>query len=135
MRLCVIETCYRKHCAHGYCMKHYMQNRRTGNPSARTPKPKQIPLSSEDRFWMKVNKAFCWEWTGCCIPSGYGRVSRASGHHYAHRYAYEITHKLKLRKDQHIHHVCSNRKCVNPDHLLLVPAEQHLKMARSKRGA
>lgn len=135
MRLCSIEGCYRTHCANGYCMKHYVQNRRTGNPIPRTRKPVKIPISSQDRFWERVDKTgVCWEWTGYCIPSGYGWLARADGHHYAHRYAYEITHDVKLLKDQHVHHVCSNRRCVRPNHLLVVQAEEHLRMARRKRG-
>ena len=78
----------------------------------------------ETRFWSKVAKAGeneCWSWLGCRSGSGYGsfRVicdgkEKMRG---AHRVSYELEHKMKLTKDQHILHSCDNPICVNPVHL------------------
>ena len=82
-------------------------------------------MSLEERFWKKVAKtgpSECWEWKRGRTKDGYGIFhvicddgkSKKRG---AHRVSYELEHKIKLTKDQHILHSCDQPSCVNPVHL------------------
>lgn len=67
----------------------------------------------------------CWVWDGHCNTGGYGQF-RLGGPKMmlAHRYYYE---KLvgPIPENHELHHVCRNRKCVNPEHLQPVTRQSH----------
>ena len=73
-------------------------------------------MSSDDRFWAKVNKTDgCWLWTGSRDTSGYGLFRRNGKLAKAHRLSYSLDRGydpwlLVL-------HRCDVRACVNPAHL------------------
>lgn len=80
--------------------------------------------SMESRFWKWVNRGGiddneCWEWIGGLCPDGYGRFRWRTTHVQAHRVAWELTHGVVLRNDQHVYHTCGNRACVRPGHLTM----------------
>lgn len=97
------------------------------------------PMAMEDpRFWARVNKTRrCWLWTGTKTPSGYGNVCRhvdgVQRMMRAHRYAYEML-VGPIPAGHHIHHLCSNRACVRPEHLQAMPAHEHDNVPRNPRG-
>lgn len=81
-----------------------------------------------DRLMEKVarNDAGCWVWTGCRLPSGYGRISIGRETFNAHRVSYElfvgpIAHGLE------IDHTCRNKSCVNPAHLEAVTHVENIR--------
>jgi hypothetical protein len=70
----------------------------------------------------------CHNWTGHIDRDGYGAF-RGRG---AHRFAFE--HRHGPLKDRPLHHVCANRRCVNPVHLLPVAdAQAHARLERLER--
>jgi hypothetical protein len=74
------------------------------------------------RFWRYVEKTSgCWNWTGHKFVSGYGSIQIALRKVRVHRFSYEL-HKGPIPKDLQLDHLCSNRLCVNPDHLEAVTA-------------
>lgn len=81
-----------------------------------------------DRFFEKVSakENGCWEWTAVTAGEGYGYFYKGSvtkGEHgrvYAHRWSYEY-HVGPIPEGLVIDHLCSNRVCVNPEHLEPVP--------------
>lgn len=94
-----------------------------------------MELSPSDvaRFWGKVQKTdTCWEWTGA-LRAGYGRFKVNNVLYTAHRVAWQIE-MGELRDDQILDHgeVCSNRRCVRPSHMQVVPVA--VNTARSNRG-
>jgi hypothetical protein len=72
----------------------------------------------------------CWNWVGATTSSGYGSLSRKGRAVGAHVFSYEIF-KGPLAQGLEIHHTCSNRLCVNPDHLQAVTHADHLRIAPS----
>jgi len=71
-----------------------------------------------DRFWARITKATCWEWTGALNEKGYGLVGVDGRTPKAHRVAWELTHG-PIPDDACVLHRCDNPACCNPDHLFL----------------
>jgi hypothetical protein len=62
--------------------------------------------------------------------SGYGQIqwrdeTGRKRHAYAHRVAYEDFYGVKIAPNKEIHHVCVNRTCVNPHHMVQVTRAEH----------
>jgi hypothetical protein len=44
------------------------------------------------KFWSQVDKTeTCWNWTGCVINNGYGKIGYAGKQILVHRYSYEMS--------------------------------------------
>ena len=88
------------------------------------------------RFMDKVAKTdTCWLWTGAVSAGGYGRIGEASSSRtlQAHRVAYELF-VGRIPEGLHIDHLCSERRCVRPDHLEAVTqAENNLRSWQRRR--
>lgn len=87
-----------------------------------------------ERFWEKVevNSHGCWFWTAHVSPSGYGRFSVDGRTAYAHRVAYELA-VGQIPVGLQIDHLCSNKRCVRPDHLEVVTNAENTRRAAVRR--
>ena len=85
------------------------------------------------RFLAKVDKtATCWNWTATISFGGYGQFTYKSKNWRAHRYSYSVF-VGPLVEGLVIDHLCSNRKCVNPEHLEQVTQQENISRAYRKR--
>ena len=86
-------------------------------------------LSKRERFVQKIRRdpdTGCWMWTGNVACHGYGHFKVKGKQKKAHRVAYELF-KGKIGKGLDIDHLCSERSCVNPDHLEAVTAKENVR--------
>jgi hypothetical protein len=68
----------------------------------------------------------CWNWIGSGGSGGYGSfcAKEFGGGVPAHRLSYRLTFG-EIDSAAHVHHICRNKLCVNPDHLEVVAASEH----------
>jgi hypothetical protein len=105
---------------HNFCSRDCYELWKPGKPRGRR-------LGDVYRFAQKVHMHLfgCWDWTGSINEHGYGQF-RVDGKTTA---AHKFVARLCIPYDQEgldIHHLCENRKCVNPSHLTLLERKQHV---------
>ena len=120
-RKCSVEDCERPYRSRGLCSSHYNRRLRAGEIELVQP---QRP--DDERFWANVDAGgVCWEWTAALTPKGYGMfAAKRRKMHRAHRYAWALL-VGEIPQAMTLDHVCRNKRCVNPDHMELVTAEEN----------
>lgn len=76
------------------------------------------------RFWnhIDISESGCWMWTGAAERNGgYAVFDRTA----AHRRSYEI-HRGVIPPLFDVHHLCNERRCVNPEHLEAIDRLSHV---------
>lgn len=92
------------------------------------------------KFWARVKvgtDAQCWEYSGPDQGTGYGQFRFPCGAlvpMLAHRLAWQIINDREIG-DLVIMHVCDNKRCVNPSHLVPGTQAENLADMRAKGRA
>ena len=119
MSFCSILGCMAGVFAADLCSRHYNRLRATGT----TDDGPRAKLPLEVRFWAKVKRgkpAECWPWIGKSLSNGYGIIglgTRAQGKMVSNRVAWILTNG-EIPSGLVIRHLCHNRLCCNPAHLM-----------------
>jgi hypothetical protein len=88
------------------------------------PTPSPFP-SVDTRFWGRIDKTpTCWLWQGGTTTAGYGLIQFNGVKWLTHRLAYHLL-VGPIPPRMQVHHVCRNRRCVNPAHFQLLSIEEH----------
>ena len=74
----------------------------------------------EERLMTKIrkSKSGCWNWFGATDTNGYGVITAHPTVKRASRASYEHF-KGPIPEGMIIRHTCDNKKCINPEHLIL----------------
>lgn len=85
-----------------------------------------MPKPVKDEFVAHIEKDIggCWIWQRWFTSNGYGRFKGRR----AHRVSFEMC-KGPLSPSDVVRHTCDNRKCVNPDHLVVGSQKQNMQDA------
>ncbi len=67
----------------------------------------------------------CWEWNSYRLKTGYGRVTFKGVSQIAHRLIYKLI-VGPIPPGLDLHHVCRNKGCVNPRHVMPLIRKAHL---------
>lgn len=130
---CSIDGCGRKIVAKRLklCGTHNLR-RRKGIPM--DAPIRKMTKSAEESFAVRTRwNGDCLEWTGAVHDFGYGIIWDRKRVVRAHRWMYERTYG-PIPEGHEIDHMCSNRLCVNIEHLRLASHKQnseHLGLPRS----
>lgn len=84
--------------------------------------------SAIDRFSKKyvTDSQGCWIWQDYVDKDGYGVFRGLHGTWiHAHRFSYS-EYVGDVLEGTHIHHLCGNQSCVNPQHLNQLNASEHI---------
>lgn len=90
----------------------------------------------QSAFWAKVNKTApngCWEWTASRKEKGYGQFLWRGKMHRAHRLAWALSGNELPQRPLELAHICDNRICVNPDHLIVATHAENMADCKAKR--
>lgn len=74
--------------------------------------------------------AGCWVWKERKNQDGYGTLKFHGKRHHAHKFIYELFFG-KVPNGLELDHLCSNRPCVNPNHLEPVTHKENIGRGRT----
>lgn len=67
---------------------------------------------------IKIVDTGCWEWQRSVTSSGYGQLHIGGKNRSVHRLSF-LLFNGKISKGLLVRHTCHNKKCCNPQHLIL----------------
>lgn len=75
----------------------------------------------------------CMEWTGATKNGGYGVIRQpgTTRDHRVYRLVYQV-YVGEVAEGIELHHVCGNKRCVNPDHLEELTRLEHVDAHRAR---
>lgn len=82
--------------------------------------------SAVDRFWERLYRSECWEWTGNRSEKGYGLLVVDGVRWKAHRFAWTQA-RGAIPAGMLVCHRCDNPPCCNPAHLFLGTNEDNIR--------
>lgn len=117
-RICSIEGCGKVHLARGWCLSHYTNWHKYGDPLTRRGTPKGEPMRFLRNVALSHEGDSCLRWPFSIGDSGYGRLfSGCRNYRIASSVLCEMAHGERPSPTHEAAHSCGNRACVSPQHL------------------
>lgn len=115
---CCIPDCLLPRDRLGFCTRHYMRNRRHGDPTKGRRNRGEIVDFVANVVLTNTEKETCLEWPFYVNErTGYAQTKLEGKLRLVHRYACEKVHGAPPSAGFHAAHSCGNRRCVNPMHI------------------
>jgi hypothetical protein len=86
-----------------------------------------------DEHWVE-DKRGCWIWQRGLTSYGYSQLRYGGSPVLGHRFRWERDNG-PVPEGEQLHHVCGDRRCVNPAHLELLTAAEHGALSARARWA
>lgn len=120
---CSLDGCDAPYEARGYCNRHYLRFKKTGDPLG-VLVDIHDPVSRFTSTYQETGDG-CWLWTGWVDGAGYARFTVNGKRWLAHRWSYQH-HRGPIPQGLVIDHLCRTPSCVNPSHLEAVPQRENV---------
>lgn len=119
-RICSVADCGATHYGKGYCQKHYLRVRATGDPHTVRTGHRFTEADPVERLWVRS------EWHGTCLiyteghesKSGHVQMGYLGGYQGVHRVAWAVVHG-PIPDGRVVRHKCDTPRCINVEHLEL----------------
>lgn len=121
---CAAPGCERRTHGGGCCLMHYKRLRRGGTLDV-TKAPNGEPLCMRISRNVVVDDGGCWIWQGAVNASGYGILCQGGKTWLAHRWVFDL---MDATPNHELHHLCREKLCVCPWHLLPLTRNEHLRL-------
>jgi len=83
-----------------------------------------------------INGGGCWIWQGATSANGYGVIRGDTGRQLTSPHRVMLEHRLgPIAAGLHVDHLCTARRCCNPDHLEAVTPVENDRRARARLTA
>ena len=113
------------------CGMHHARLRTHGDPHMVLRRVFRGTPEERLRYWSEQRENGCIEYTGKLRTGGYAVLKVKGKSLLAHRVSYEIA-KGPIPAGAEIRHMCDNRACINPDHLLTGTRQDNVNDCTSK---
>src|SRR5215471_9503453 len=89
-------------------------------------------MDLKDRLLSRIKKVGeCWYYSRACNTDGYGVISHLGKMMLTHRVSFELFHGF-IEDNLVVRHMCHQRKCLNPSHLILGSHADNMRDLRLK---
>lgn len=154
-KICSIEDCEKPTVCRSWCGMHYIRWQRNGDPLIKSEKRPGFSHLIDlylTQDWSQVLIEFrkasvdvqlagidtaCWEWLGPLTGKGYSRVAIMKNGKTiafgAYRMVLEAHLGRKLHPKMEAHHRCTNKLCVNPEHIQEVTENQNMAEMKARK--
>lgn len=116
------------------CGRRFGSARALGSHRGRSSSCRETDAELLDRKVPYREPGKCWLWGGHVNVKGYGTLTRDGRHWGAHHWVRFVLYG-ETSPGLDLHHLCEERLCVNPDHLVPLDRQDHNDITHGRRDS